>query len=514
MAVKASASVTLTRLTEVEAVTPYYILQSSTSARPEKPTTNPPPIPWSRVEPSYEGDITRTLYMTFLNELTDGSFQYTDVSVSSSYEAAKDAYARAEDGRKVAENYIHTDTGTNGLVVNNNEDVGEGYDVQLIASGADTGMNIRKDSEVLAHFGESLVELGKNSTKSQVQMCGGKAGVSTRYGDLVDIGSYDSVLDSAVKIRFYEDVFRQKVGPLDKDVKYYNFTYFDSESGHAMGWYLVDYVAETETEVNIFQYGVLVKTTDLHDGCSTVQIAYYRASHIKLFNTDTVMPSRKLELELAENSVTENDFANITIERNRQELESGDYIEHSIINARTAHDVYDGQTMVRYGEASIELYDEEVSIFATGGIYINGSELLDICHPVGEIFLTVDGDFNPNYEWGGTWVKLTADAYFKIVKTGGGSLGGTSSAHKIPLSSAPAHSHYPTGGSTRDFITGPKDVTVGEHKVASGTNTTYNYIYTGKTTDDWDSSNGTDSKGGGNAYYPYYYGVYAWKRTE
>lgn len=32
---------------------------------------------------------------------------------------------------------------------------------------------------------------------------------------------------------------------------------------------------------------------------------------------------------------------------------------------------------------------------------IQKSELLDFCHPVGEIFSTVNQDFDPNITWGG-----------------------------------------------------------------------------------------------------------------
>lgn len=44
MAVKAQASITISRLVDISSVTRYYLLQSSTSAAPAKPTTNPPHI--------------------------------------------------------------------------------------------------------------------------------------------------------------------------------------------------------------------------------------------------------------------------------------------------------------------------------------------------------------------------------------------------------------------------------------------------------------------------------------
>ena len=144
--------------------------------------------------------------------------------------------------------------------------------------------------------------------------------------------------------------------------------------------------------------------------------------------------------------------------------------------------------------------------------------LLDYCHPIGELFLTIDSNFNPNNSWGGTWIQLTSDAYLKIVTSNGGSLGGTSNQHKIPVASLPAHSHTVNGGAHT-------------HRVSSHTNTYgsgYSANYLSVTADtskqwDYDGVTNTASEGGhthncsdtgsGQAYYPYYYGMYAWLRT-
>lgn len=83
MGVKASAQVTV-----------YYSLQSS---KPTKPTTHPPPSTWSTIEPSYTAGSTKSLYFADCVVFCDGTFQYSEVSLSSSYEAAKDAYDKAMD---------------------------------------------------------------------------------------------------------------------------------------------------------------------------------------------------------------------------------------------------------------------------------------------------------------------------------------------------------------------------------------------------------------------------------
>lgn len=94
MAVKASATVTLSSVVDVKSVTRYYKLQASTLSKPSKPTTNPP-SGWTTTEPSYTSGSTNSLYFCDLTVFCDDTFVYSDVSLSSSYEAAKAAYNKA-----------------------------------------------------------------------------------------------------------------------------------------------------------------------------------------------------------------------------------------------------------------------------------------------------------------------------------------------------------------------------------------------------------------------------------
>ena len=96
MAVKASATVTLSSIRDLQSCTRYYLLQSSTLSPPAKPTTKPPGGSWVTAEPSYTSGSTNSLYFCDLNVFTDGDFAYSDVSLSSSYEAAKAAYNKAQ----------------------------------------------------------------------------------------------------------------------------------------------------------------------------------------------------------------------------------------------------------------------------------------------------------------------------------------------------------------------------------------------------------------------------------
>lgn len=77
-------------------VTRYYILQSSTAAAPSKPTTNPPPSGWTDTEPTYTSGSTDSLYFCDLMVFSDGTWAYSEVSKSSSYEAAKEALSLAK----------------------------------------------------------------------------------------------------------------------------------------------------------------------------------------------------------------------------------------------------------------------------------------------------------------------------------------------------------------------------------------------------------------------------------
>lgn len=96
MAVLATSnSITLSTVIDIQGFYRYYLLQSSTSAVPSKPTTNPPTGNWTDTEPTYTTGSTNSLYFVDLTVFNNGTFEYTDVSLSSSYEAAKAAYNQA-----------------------------------------------------------------------------------------------------------------------------------------------------------------------------------------------------------------------------------------------------------------------------------------------------------------------------------------------------------------------------------------------------------------------------------
>ena len=91
MAAIASAQCTLSVSVDVQKVDVWYKLQPSTSAAPKKPEAASP-SDWTTTEPTYDGAATNTLYACQKTTLTDGTFYWSDVSKSTSYEAAKSAW--------------------------------------------------------------------------------------------------------------------------------------------------------------------------------------------------------------------------------------------------------------------------------------------------------------------------------------------------------------------------------------------------------------------------------------
>ena len=97
MAVLATSnSITLSTVIDIKGYYRYYLLQPSTSATPDAPTVYPPTGDWTDTEPAYTSNSTNSLYIVDCTEFNDGTWEYSDVSLSSSYEAAKQAYNKAD----------------------------------------------------------------------------------------------------------------------------------------------------------------------------------------------------------------------------------------------------------------------------------------------------------------------------------------------------------------------------------------------------------------------------------
>lgn len=114
MAIKARASITVALERDIQSVTRFYKIASSTST-PSKPSGTSDPSGWSKAEPAYDGTSTNSLYTVDRTIFTDGTASWSDVSKSSSYEAAKQAYNRAVEAEntaiEAAEDYADTVAG-------------------------------------------------------------------------------------------------------------------------------------------------------------------------------------------------------------------------------------------------------------------------------------------------------------------------------------------------------------------------------------------------------------------
>lgn len=115
MAVKASASVTIIKQRDIDACYWFYKLQSAMGTAPTKgtmvlpSTKGQPPTDtsgtagtWVDSEPTYTAGDTRILYVVELTYYSDGTAEFSEVSRSSSYDAAMQAYELAHQADETA----------------------------------------------------------------------------------------------------------------------------------------------------------------------------------------------------------------------------------------------------------------------------------------------------------------------------------------------------------------------------------------------------------------------------
>lgn len=179
MAVKGSATVTLSQYRDTESVTRYYKLQSSSMAAPDKPANvkpNETPAGWSKSEPAC--DITKTLYTCDVTVFSDKTTHVSDVSKSTSYEAAKEAWNKANNAQgtadkaqssadkaqntateaaKTADNYISTDS--TGIMVSENKGATKETPSNATKNNVlitEKDVQIRNGKKVVASYGDSI----------------------------------------------------------------------------------------------------------------------------------------------------------------------------------------------------------------------------------------------------------------------------------------------------------------------------------------------------------------------
>jgi hypothetical protein len=176
--VMAAGSVTVASITDVASTTRYYLLQSSTLAAPSKPTASLPGGSWSTTEPTYSEGATNSLYFCDQTVFSDGTWAYSAVSLSTSYEAAKAAYnkASAASAAAAATNQ-HFWADADGAHISSTGDHDTSGFHQLMTSVKNAFMH---GTTELMTISENLIELGKNSTSAVIEFCGELAQISAK----------------------------------------------------------------------------------------------------------------------------------------------------------------------------------------------------------------------------------------------------------------------------------------------------------------------------------------------
>ena len=164
---KPRAQITISRIIDIESVTRYYKLQSASAAAPSKPTDGAAiPSGWTKTEPAYQNGATNRLYFVDQTIMTNGDTHYSQVSLSSSYEAAKEAWNKANNAQKtaddIADNIYYPDTvevdGNKlraGTVTAKQINVADLFAQDIQASGSITGVRI---NAYAGHIGKWFID--------------------------------------------------------------------------------------------------------------------------------------------------------------------------------------------------------------------------------------------------------------------------------------------------------------------------------------------------------------------
>ena len=169
MAVKASATITLTSYRDTQSVTRYYKLQTAGSSAPLKPTTKPPSSDWTDSEPAC--DISKELYFCDLTIFSNGEGEYSKVSKSTSYEAAKQAYNKARDLEltKIDRFGTNASMNWNGNILKI-EAVDPETNVPYAVEIGGNGIEFKYDNEAVATINQDRLVIDKTVVLTEMQV--------------------------------------------------------------------------------------------------------------------------------------------------------------------------------------------------------------------------------------------------------------------------------------------------------------------------------------------------------
>lgn len=477
MAVKGSATVTLSQYRDTESVTRYYKLQSSSLAAPDKPTNvkpNETPAGWSKSEPAC--NINMTLYTCDVTIFSDGTTLVSDVSKSTSYEAAKEAYNKANNAQntadkaqntateakdsaieaaKTASNYISSSI--YGLMVSMN--TGEVKETPASATNRNiliTGDNfqIRNGQKVLASYGENTVIGDLN---------GGNITVSKNGIELSD-GVYKA---ASIKTISEEEETKTSV---------FAFNGRAAESALLSGrrWHATYYLDSVP---------------------SRIQSVIASGGSADIFFPNS--PAGLLYGYMQEgNSIT------VAVDGSYGDDEMWNWSAYDTLTV-----VYTKAARTTGAITSEEVYANNVFVRNPNKTYVS---ILDFIYPVGSIYMSVNSA-NPGELIGGTWERIKDSFLLSAGNTyAAGSTGGS------PKATLPSHTH--TLGSGNYQLWGAK-IGVGSTEPGNQISGDAKYYAAakGNSTSNYKWLSSVDSKGVtdvSQANMPPYLAVYVWKRIS
>lgn len=564
MAVKGSATVTLSQYRDTESVTRYYKLQSSSMAAPDKPTNvkpNETPAGWSKSEPAC--DITKTLYTCDVTVFSDKTTHVSDVSKSTSYEAAKEAWNKAQtaqntatEAAKTANNYISTDA--TGIMVSENKDATKETPSNATKNNVlitEKDVQIRNGQKVVASYGDSI-RLGETASqhisvnnsglaildgdKNQFEVrtfTNGQTftdvwlnvdtmnpGTGPDTSKVFSAAEIDSVLDST----YYDEEILNLTFP-SKEVPKVTLIFGGGNSGYnvptdqssAIYFTAADQAIAGEALKLVIDYRD--NPSGVSGGFNWLDLSAIKVEYTIYFTPTTVRIGDGATKDIFMNDGTSvNSFKALKVGKGKDR--EGNWQNDNAFDVDFNGDSYVGGNLTVNrdifnldGEIATNALTAFDGVYA-GNLYIQhqdgtSTSIIDLIYPVGSIYMSVNSA-DPGTLFGGTWQQikdrflLSAGDTYAAGKTGG-------SANAVVVK----HLHKPsTGDGFNAYMSG----TVERVRLGTSTASSARYAIVGKKNASSADASGlryagsTDYNGvdGAGKNMPPYLAVYVWQRIS
>ena len=564
MAVKGSATVTLSQYRDTESVTRYYKLQSSSLAAPDKPANvkpNETPAGWSKSEPAC--DITKTLYTCDVTVFSDKTTHVSDVSKSTSYEAAKEAWNKAQtaqntatEAAKTANNYISTDA--TGIMVSENKDATKETPSNATKNNVlitEKDVQIRNGQKVVASYGDSI-RLGETASqhisvnnsglaildgdKNQFEVrtfTNGQTftdvwlnvdtmnpGTGPDTSKVFSAAEIDSVLDST----YYDEEILNLTFP-SKEVPKVTLIFGGGNSGYnvptdqssAIYFTAADQAIAGEALKLVIDYRD--NPSGVSGGFNWLDLSAIKVEYTIYFTPTTVRIGDGATKDIFVNDGTSvNSFKALKVGKGKDR--EGNWQNDNAFDVDFNGDSYVGGNLTVNrdifnldGEIATNALTAFDGVYA-GNLYIQhqdgtSTSIIDLIYPVGSIYMSVNSA-DPGTLFGGTWQQikdrflLSAGDTYAAGKTGG-------SANAVVVK----HLHKP---STGDGFNAYMRETVERVRLGTSTASSARYAIVGKKNASSADASGlryagsTDYNGvdGAGKNMPPYLAVYVWQRIS